>query len=33
MVPFTDATVPEIDMKARRMVVVLPAEIGTKDED
>jgi 16S rRNA processing protein RimM len=25
MVPFTDATVPEIDMMARRMVVVLPA--------
>jgi 16S rRNA processing protein RimM len=25
MVPFTDATVPAIDMKARRMVVVLPA--------
>jgi 16S rRNA processing protein RimM len=25
MVPFTDVTVPEIDMKAGRMVVVLPA--------
>ena len=33
MVPFTDATVPDIDMKARRMVVVLPAEVGTKGED
>ena len=27
MVPFTDAVVPEIDMKARRIVVVPPAEV------
>jgi 16S rRNA processing protein RimM len=26
LVPFTDATVPEVDIAARRVVVVLPSE-------
>jgi 16S rRNA processing protein RimM len=33
LLPFTEATVPEIDIKARRIVVVPPAEIEAKEED
>ncbi len=27
MLPFTEAVIPEIDVKARRIVVVMPAEV------
>ena len=33
LLPFTDATVPTIDLKAGRVVVVPPAEIEAKEED
>ena len=33
MLPFTEATVPTIDLKAGRIVVVPPAEIVAKEED
>jgi len=33
LLPFTDATVPTIDLKAGRIVVVPPAEIEAKEED
>jgi 16S rRNA processing protein RimM len=33
LLPFTDAVVPEIDLKAGRVVVVPPAEIEAKEED
>ena len=33
LVPFTDATVPSIDLKAGRVVVVPPDEIEAKEED
>jgi 16S rRNA processing protein RimM len=33
MLPFTDATVPKVDLAARQIVVVPPAEIDAKDED
>jgi 16S rRNA processing protein RimM len=32
MVPFTDATVPKIDLATRQVVVVPPAEIEARDE-
>ena len=32
MLPFTEATVPKIDLEARQIVVVLPAEIEARDE-
>ena len=32
MLPFTDATVPKIDLAARQIVVVRPAEIEVRDE-
>jgi 16S rRNA processing protein RimM len=33
MVPFTDATVPKIDLDAKRIVVVPPTETEAKEED
>ena len=33
MVPFTDAAVPEIDLKAKRIVVVVPEEVSGADAD
>jgi 16S rRNA processing protein RimM len=33
LLPFTETTVPEIDLKAGRVVVVPPAEIEAKEED
>ena len=33
LLPFTEATVPTIDLKAGRIVVVPPAEIEAKEED
>ncbi len=33
MLPFNEATVPEVDLAARRIVIVPPAEIEAKDED
>jgi 16S rRNA processing protein RimM len=33
LLPFTDTTVPAIDLKAGRVVVVPPAEIEAKEED
>ncbi|HZL40650.1 MAG TPA: ribosome maturation factor RimM [Pseudolabrys sp.] len=33
LLPFTDATVPTIDLKAGRVVVVPPGEIEAKEED
>ncbi len=33
LLPFTQDVVPEIDIKARRIVVVPPAEIEAKEED
>ena len=32
MLPFTDAVVPKIDLKAKQIVVVRPAEIEVRDE-
>jgi 16S rRNA processing protein RimM len=32
MLPFTDATVPKIDLAAKQVVVVPPAEIEARDE-
>jgi len=32
MLPFTDATVPKIDLTAKQVVVVRPAEIEARDE-
>jgi len=32
MLSFTDANVPEVDIKAGRIVVAVPGEIGIKDE-
>jgi 16S rRNA processing protein RimM len=32
MLPFTDATVPKVDLEARRIVVVPPAEIEAREE-
>ena len=33
MLPFTEATVPKVDLAARQIVVVPPAEIEAKEED
>jgi len=33
LLPFTESTVPTIDLKAGRIVVVLPLEIEAKEED
>ncbi|MGH6682548.1 MAG: PRC-barrel domain-containing protein, partial [Pseudolabrys sp.] len=33
LLPFTETTVPTIDLKAGRVVVVPPAEIEAKEED
>ena len=33
LLPFTDATVPKVDLAARQIVVVPPAEIEAKEED
>ena len=33
MLPFTETTVPEVDLQARRIVVVPPAEIEAKEDD
>ena len=33
MLPFTDATVPEIDLAAKQVVVVPPAEIEAREEE
>lgn len=33
LLPFTDAVVPKIDLAARQIVVVRPAEIEVRDED
>jgi 16S rRNA processing protein RimM len=33
LVPFTETVVPEIDLAARRVVVVLPATTDARDED
>jgi 16S rRNA processing protein RimM len=33
LLPFTEAVVPEVDVKAKRIVVVLPAEIETREGD
>jgi 16S rRNA processing protein RimM len=33
LVLFTDANVPEVDLEARRAVVILPAATGDSDED
>jgi 16S rRNA processing protein RimM len=33
MLPFTDATVPKIDLAAKQIVVVPPAEIEAREED
>ena len=33
LLPFNETTVPTIDLKAGRIVVVPPAEIGAKEED
>ncbi|MGE0562929.1 MAG: ribosome maturation factor RimM [Pseudolabrys sp.] len=33
MLPFTDAVVPEVDLDARRVVVVPPAEIEAREDD
>jgi 16S rRNA processing protein RimM len=33
MLPFTDATVPKVDLAARQIVVVPPAEVEAKDEN
>jgi 16S rRNA processing protein RimM len=33
LLPFNETTVPTIDLKAGRMVVVPPVEIGAKEED
>ena len=33
MLPFTDATVPKVDLSARQIVIVPPAEIEAKKDD
>ena len=33
MLPFTDATVPKIDLAAKQVVIVQPAEIEAKEDD
>jgi 16S rRNA processing protein RimM len=33
LLPFTEAVVPEVDVKAKRIVVVLPAEIEAREGD